>query len=410
MPPRLTIYNVEPLEAVKNCSFNARSCDTPTNTLLRTSRIGSDVFVDSVVFSRDVEEGVSVDPDRRWPVRGEGAVVCYSGLQTKFGEKNDPMLGNHVRTILRPLARLFRREDLFVAFEEAEREAYARALQVVAEAGIAPQNIFRSTRQVSGPKGLTLDGSNHTVTQKQFLGIEHCGQMIGRLQARRGREFAFALRMRCARRPWQHRLTSDRCAPCTNTPRSRLLHNTPRSPAAQHPALARPRLLFSWRARPILLGRYDVLFSPALHVASWPIWNVSDDRASPVLALSKYFIANITREGLQLHGCPWQLPARRCVPQDVFFVVRNTPLLGPVEAVFQTPRDRRFPSAGLSGRADTPERSMYHHPLSQGAPVDVLWREQGRCLWKLYYPRALFLGRVCWSRDPVRARSEGHTL
>ena len=145
--------------------------------------------------------------------------------------------------------------------------------------------------------------------------------------------------------------------------------------------------------------RYDVIFSPALRLAAWPIWNVSDERASPVFTLSKYSTDNLTRTGLRLHGCPWQLPARRCVPQDVFFVVRNSPALGPVEGIFQQRHDvaRRFAYRSM-GRRDRPERSMYHLPLSVGAPIDVLWREHGRCLWMISTPRILFMGRVCWPR------------
>ena len=187
---------------------------------------------------------------------------------------------------------------------------------------------------------MPLERATSAARRAQFSGIEHCGRLIVTMSRRRGRDFAFALRL-----------------------------------------------------------RYDVVFSPALRLASWPIWNASNKRVSPVLALAKYTTQNLTSRGLQLHGCPWQLPARRCVPQDVFFVVRNSPGLGPVESIFQQKHNvvRRF-SYSTMGRRDRPERSMYHLPLAVGAPIDVLWREFGKCLWMISSPRILFFGRVCWPR------------
>ena len=195
-----------------------------------------------------------------------------------------------------------------------------------------------------------------------FTGIAHCGQLIERAAIERGDAFAFALRM-----------------------------------------------------------RYDLLLEPRLGAAitAWPIWHA---RSAPMLTLSKFASENGTStHGLQLHGCPWQLPARRCLPQDVFFVVRRSELLGPVEGVFTQHvalpgGSRWFLTEGLKSRQHASERTLFDLPISRGVPLDVLYQSGGHCLWMLVddralgdarAPRAIFRGRCGRLRAETRPPSGG---
>lgn len=199
--------------------------------------------------------------------------------------------------------------------------------------------------------------SRQGVQHIQYVGIEHCGRMIQRLAARRSQAFAFAVRM-----------------------------------------------------------RYDVLFAPQVRPWTWRIWNASVATTAPVATLAKYRVVNATHHGLRLHGCPWQLPARRCVPQDVFFIVRNTPSLGPVEALFLEPHTtwRHFVTPSLSQKKDRFEATMFQLPLSAGAPFDVHWMRGGHCSWMFREPplRAFSMGRCDRLRSVLREekRRKCHAL
>ena len=305
----------------------AKLDDCGVNTLLRSMPLlsnSSGAAIDTVRFP--TEAMADSNAKQRWPVRGTGVCVCYSGLQDRFGDPADRVLDNHVISILRPLSTLFMRE-LYVAFSTAGDAELAEGWRaVLATEHIAADRVLIERRP---------DGRLNT-THAQYVGIEHCGRLISSLAARRGQNFALGVRM-----------------------------------------------------------RYDVLFSPDMQIGEWPIWNVSNMLASPVAALAKYFVANLTGWGLRLVGCPWQLPARRCMPQDVFFVIRNTPALGPVQSLFSGSHDRPryFAASTANARRDQFERSMFHLPLSRGVPFDIIWLPDGECAWMLSKPRALFVHR-----------------
>ena len=148
--------------------------------------------------------------------------------------------------------------------------------------------------------------------------------------------------------------------------------------------------------------RYDLLIEPRVGGAmlpSWPIWKSSSSyhTSSPSLTLSKYIIENSTStRGLQLHGCPWQLFVKRCVPQDVFFIARASPLLlgpgadgsiqQPVEGVFLHSHShvKWWLTEGLKARMHASERTLFDSSLPRGVPIDILWLDGGTargCSW-----------------------------
>ena len=260
-----------------------------------------------------------------------GCVVCYSGLFRGFGGKRSGALRNHIDFLLEPLAEIFP-EQLFIAFSTALDSSQGKEdSNVTLSADVYDLLPVRLQHTIEAPRPV-VNGSNYM----QFLsfgGIEHCGRLIEALAARRGRPFLYAVRM-----------------------------------------------------------RYDFIIEPTVAgslLKAWPIWQRS---ASPILAFTKYINDNSTSttRGLQLSGCPWQLPTRRCVPQDVFVVLRACASLGPVEAFFLTPhtRVRWWLTEGLKSRQHTSERTLFHLPLSLGLPIDMLWLQGGHCAWMLVDDRS----------------------
>ena len=100
------------------------------------------------------------------------------------------------------------------------------------------------------------------------------------------------------------------------------------------------------------------------------------------------------------------------MPQDVFFVARHTPALGPVENLFLSSHDVRwFLTPPLKQRQHASERMLFHLPLSLGLPLDVMWHDGGHCSWMLVddrrlddarAPRAVFRGRCARLRNVTR--------
>ncbi|KAL3921589.1 MAG: hypothetical protein SGPRY_004853 [Prymnesium sp.] len=230
--------------------------------LQRSSRLSAtQVVADTVLYARDADPSLSLPRNATFEVRGSGVVVCYSGLQWAFGEHRDGVLANHIQTILRPLAVLFPNQ-LHLAFDLVERSLRPEVMMtLMQQVQISPERVLAETRLVKNGS-MALNGQGRPVIQKQFLGIEHCGRLIAQMQLKRGQQFSFAVRMRCG--GWS----------CTLPGRSLLK-------GCLHP-MTHP-----------LSGRYDVVFSPELHLTHWPIWS-TDVHTSPVLGLSKYITLNLT--------------------------------------------------------------------------------------------------------------------
>ena len=233
------------------------------------------VVVDTVRYpaERDRSLKTSISVAARPRGHATGIAVCYSGLLRGFGGERSGALTNHEQYLLRPLAQLFPGE-LYVAFSMAHTHGQVEHL---------PARVMRTLATLIRP---LVNGSNY-MAFLAFGGIEHCGRLIKAAASRRSRSFAFAVRMR-------------------------------------YDFLIEPLvaggLLAKW---PIWKHAWQ---DPSLHLASPPDTAHSSLLPSPpsaILTVSKYSNANSTRtRGLQLWGCkPPGLPTRRCVPQDVFFVV-----------------------------------------------------------------------------------------
>ena len=341
---------------------SARSCSAYDNAcahveLIRTASLSNGAMVDTVRYPLERNESIAATTLDYSIIPGSsGVAVCYSGLLRGFGGERSGALNNHARYLLRPLSALFPGE-LYVAFSTAydggprgrESDAILPArvrATLEAQAGIVP-----STHVLEEQRS-NINGSNY-MQAMAFGGIEHCGQLVERLAARRaggGKPFAFAVRM-----------------------------------------------------------RYDFLVEPRVageSLSSWPIWSstafaaassssfvsASTASSSPIFALSKYTNENSTStKGLLLDGCPWQLPTRRCIPQDVFLVVRASAALGSVESLFLSSHSpaRWWLTEGFKSRQHVSERTLLHAPLSLGIPIDLLWLNNGRCAWMLVDERGL---------------------
>ena len=345
-----------------SCSAHSSVCSS-ANVLL-TQRIGNDIVVDTVRFP--AERNHTLDNLAMSDVNEVGAsgvAVCYAGLFRGFGSERSGALNNHAKYLLQPLLELFPSE-VFVAFSTA----VDLASQAVEATMLAPR-VHTTLRRIGIVESRVIEeprpvnnGSNY-MQLLSFGAIEHCGRLIRRLRSRRAqdRPFAYAVRI-----------------------------------------------------------RYDLLIEPRVGGAmlpSWPIWKSSSSyhTSSPLLTLSKYIIENSTStRGLQLHGCPWQLPVKRCVPQDVFFIARASPLLlgpgadgsiqQPVEGVFLHSHShvKWWLTEGLKARMHASERTLFDPLLSRGVPIDILWLDGGHCAWMLVderglgdarAPRAVFRGR-----------------
>ena len=140
---------------VNVCSYTRQDCD---GTLLRTSRVNSsDQVMDTVLYTREaVSASATLNPNRSWPVRGSGAIACYSGLQRSYGEARDRVLSNHVQLVFGPLTRLFSPRNVFVAFSAGEPEplpslVHPRVIQILSdEIGIAPSHFIAERRDYGG--------------------------------------------------------------------------------------------------------------------------------------------------------------------------------------------------------------------------------------------------------------------
>eukprot|EP00310_Coccolithus_braarudii_P012065 CAMPEP_0183344606 /NCGR_PEP_ID=MMETSP0164_2-20130417/10241_1 /TAXON_ID=221442 /ORGANISM="Coccolithus pelagicus ssp braarudi, Strain PLY182g" /LENGTH=308 /DNA_ID=CAMNT_0025515625 /DNA_START=15 /DNA_END=941 /DNA_ORIENTATION=+ len=293
---------------------------------LRAEEPGAqDVVIDTVQLS------AANSSQKDWRTRGTGAVICYNGLTRgngfDGGRSAYDVLRNHMRVLIQPLHAMFG-SHLVVAFSIAGNgsaislNAPRLAIDALDKLGIAHRAEDRSSA-----------ASGHKLVHPQYLGTEHCGNMITRLQVERAAEFAFAVSL-----------------------------------------------------------RYDLLLSTGLQVQRWPVW-VGSRRAAPLLALAKYELGEpqlrITRFGAV--GCPGQMPARRCMPQDVFYVVRNVPKLGPVQTTFLSNHSvvKRFP--GGRGK-DFPEAQTFAAALSAGVSIAVVWQPSA-CPWLITLPRVAFFGR-----------------
>jgi hypothetical protein len=329
--------------AAGSCSSLDSACSAVEFVNSRPLLASLPVIVDTVRYPAESGEPSQSD---EWPVRGTGVVVCYSGLLHGFGGNRSRILLNHVRQVIAPLSRLFP-DETHVLFSTAFDSVYGKeshanlpdaVFDALTNSGIAPSLVHTERR----PHDDMAFKSMH----KQYIGIEHCGRMIRARQQMRGRPFAFAVRM-----------------------------------------------------------RYDVLLDERASLEAWPIWDSKNPRASPVTALTKYVLANTTRpasRGMNLHGCPWQLPSFRCVPQDVLFVVRHTAALGHVEDIFLSSHRETFmfSSPILSARRHVPEATLFHLPLSRGVPFDLLRHTNGHCLWMIQdgFVRNLFARRCALLR------------
>ncbi|KAL1507223.1 hypothetical protein AB1Y20_008072 [Prymnesium parvum] len=222
---------------MEECGSVSADC---AGVLVRTCRIsGSDLSLDTVLYKRETLANATVDPTRPCAGVGSGAIVCYSGLQDTFGKERDGVLANHVQHILRPLSALFP-NNTYIAFDTVDRELLPVVMNTLMdEVHIHPSHVISEPREYSDDRRMTLRGQTRAVMQKQFMGIEHCGQLIANVQVARGVDFAFALRL-----------------------------------------------------------RYDILFSHELRLRDWPIWNMGDEHTAPVLALSKYVTYNLTVRNL----------------------------------------------------------------------------------------------------------------
>ena len=149
---------------VNRCSFVDRDCDS--SIVLRTTRItGSDQVIDTMLFAQEASPNVSVNPTRNWPVRGSGAIVCYSGLQDTFGQERDRVFPNHAALIIAPLVLLFR-QHLFLGFD-APDPVSRNVLRAVERMGIAATNVLEEPRNEEGRQLMPVKpgGGNDSVTQ-----------------------------------------------------------------------------------------------------------------------------------------------------------------------------------------------------------------------------------------------------
>ena len=332
---------VRDADYLRGCDYTTAACSS--DTLLRSVAI-ADATVDTVTFPNERAAASTSNAAHEDRVR-DGVCVCYSGQLRGFGGRN-ALLSNHMSVLLKPLVKLFGANALHILFSTTADEALPnKVLRQLERAGI--------NNTAHEPRPAANTSAAGAWLAPQFIGIEHCGRLISKAAATRGRPFQFAVRM-----------------------------------------------------------RFDLLLHRNSHVESWPIWRSAS--ASPILTLGKYLTENLTRTGLELSNCPWQLPTRRCVPQDAFFVVRYATALGEVESIFLEGhrRTRRWKSKGLRGFRDQPERITYHLPLAAGVPFDIVWLHEGFCMWKLFSPRALF-SRRCPNhtkpdeRPPVFLAREG---
>ena len=327
------------------------------------------VVVDTVRYPAERDRSLKMSVSVAAHPRGHatGIAVCYSGLLRGFGGERSGALTNHEQYLLRPLAQLFPGE-LYVAFSMAHTHGQVEHLPARVMRTLATLISDTSAHVVQEARPL-VNGSNY-MAFLAFGGIEHCGRLIKAAASRRSRSFAFAVRMR-------------------------------------YDFLIEPLvaggLLAKW---PIWKHAWQ---DPSLHLASPPDTAHSSLLPSPpsaILTVSKYSNANSTRtRGLQLWGCkPPGLPTRRCVPQDVFFVVGASAAFGPVENFFLESHAhvRWWLTEGLKSRQHAPERTMFQPALSRGMPLDIVWRRGGGCAWMLVdkhelgdarAPRAIFRNR-----------------
>lgn len=343
------------------------------------SRNVEGAVIDTVRFPADQRKQAGSSSPRS--IYYSGVAVCYSGLLRGFGGPLSGALDNHARHFLAPLSQTFK-DGLFVAFSTAWDAAKGKE-----EDATLPPKVWSSllkhadvppTRIIEARRPLVNATSNY-MAKLAFLGIEHCGRLIEtiRTDRRGGRPFEFAVRMRY----------DTLLAPAVMPGIHAWMRPTP--PAASTAAPAAPAM-----------------------AAKLP--------SAPLLTLAKYVFANSTpTRGMHLLDppCPWQLPARRCVPQDVFVVVRHMPsTLGLVERFFLAQHDqvRYFRTPGLGTRMHAPERTLLDPVLSRGLPVDVLWLDgHGRCGWMLVddrrlkedtrAPRAIFRNRCAELRRAAAA-------
>jgi uncharacterized membrane protein YgcG len=418
------------IAADDRCSAHSDLCSRVE--LQSTTTIGDgSVHIDTVFYPREVESSTVASREDAPPpplgaaVAGEasGVAVCYSGLLRGFGGNRSGALSNHARYLLRPLQDLFS-GDVYVAFSTAYDGSGGRSQPanlalsprvrstLEAVAGIPPTHVIEEARPVN-------NGSNY-MQAMSFGGLEHCGLLIRALRRRRAQ-------------------------------------------AAGRPSVQEHRP-FAFAVR----LRYDLLVEPRVGGAllrSWPIWDPASP--SPLLAFSKFVIDNSTStRGLQLFGCPWQLPAKRCVPQDVFFVARaSAALLGPsttraagearaasraqalasiaasaawapaaaasasrraaaaprpvdrpLEEFFAAPHApiRFWATEGLKARMHASERTLFSPLLERGVPLHVLWLGGGHCGWMLVddrsvgdarAPRAVFRNRCTRLRRNASAEA-----
>ena len=353
------------------CEARAEACAQARRLSTRPLFENATIIADTVHFPAEGDGTLSNGPWPLSPDRASGVCVCYSGLLRGFGGNRSGALDNHARHLLRPLTRLFP-DDVHVAFSTAYDAARGRT-EADSSLPTRVRDTLRAQAGISGSRVLEerrpdANGSNY-MQQLSFVGIAHCGRLIARMAEQRGAPFGFAVRM-----------------------------------------------------------RYDLLLDPRLGAAlpSWPIWEASAASSAttpaspPVMTLSKFVNENGTStRGLQLFGCPWQLPVRRCIPQDVFFVVRRTAMLGPVETLFTHHTTftgtRWFLTDGLKLRQHASERTLFDLPLARGVPLDILYQSGGECLWMLVddrslddarAPRAVFRGRCMRLRRETRPLPE----